>query len=118
MMPAQNPFDDIAPNEADAFTFDFARLLNSSETIVSAVWTLVVDVVDPGGGWTRDPSPSSRLIGSAATNPADPQKTIQKIGPGCYPGNRYLVTATATTSSGNLKVMFTTVWCRDARGTP
>lgn len=83
-------FDPIAPDETDAFDFNFADQL-SGETIDTATWVVAVKE-------GTDASPSSHLISSPYTA-ANNTKSVQRLG-NFVAGVIYTLEAQVVTSSG------------------
>lgn len=111
-------FDEIQPGETDNFSFEFTDDLASDETLSSA--TFACSVKETYAGITADASPSSRLSGSASvpTSTDDVGVThyyaTQKV-TGMLDGNRYILQATAITSTGRTLQRYGYVWSRVAR---
>lgn len=93
-------FSPTDPGEIEAYSFDFARLLGTGETISSSAWSIVV----VSG---VDASPSSRLIGSAHVTGSVASQLIGN----CLGGVTYLVTATVTTSTGQTLALWSHLAC-------
>lgn len=97
--PTHSPLDE---NEVVVLTFDYAPQLVGSDTISSAVMSMVVVGVD---GVLADAAPASRLVGSPSviSSPSTGQANAavsQKIGNNLAGGNTYQIQCLATTAAG------------------
>lgn len=86
---------DPAALETATFTFDFAALLGTGETISTSVWSIAA----LNG---LDSTPANRLIGGSAISST---QVLQKIGT-CIAGEIYRIAATITTSAGQTLTLY------------
>ena len=92
---------DPAALETSTFTFDFAALLGTGETISTATWSIAALV-----GF--DTAPLSRLIGSPQITGT---QVLQRIGT-CVAGETYRITATISTSAGQTLTLYAHCSCQ------
>lgn len=110
-------FSEVVPTEIFDAWFDFANdfRANSSDTIVSAVFSLAVVATDDGA--TVDASPAGQLSGAPSYETSDisGRQTIavQRVDT-CVAGNKYRITCLATMLSGMKLDAFSHFWCRAA----
>lgn len=78
------------------YAFNFVNDLASGDTLASAVWTCTVSQ-------GTDPNPSARLVGAPALSGTT--TTTQRVAGGVA-GVSYILTATATTTLGNVLVLW------------
>src|SRR5450631_545797 len=101
---AAGNFSPTDPSESSVFSFDFTPALSTGETIVGIpAWTIAVftDSVAP------DPAPNSRFIGSPGITG---NITSQMVG-NCLPDVVYTLSASATTSAGQIRTVSAEVAC-------
>jgi len=87
-------------DENEIFGIDFVDDFNSTETILSATWSLTVKT-------GTDATPSSHLIGISSLQGRT--QTSQRIS-GLVAGVTYIVKCVATTNQGNTYVLYTHIY--------
>jgi hypothetical protein len=95
-------FDPSDTAEDEIYTLDFVNDLVTGETIASASWSCAVIT-------GTDPSPASRVSGSASKSGS---QTSQRFN-GFIPGVSYQLIATVVTSLGNTKKLWSHVQARN-----
>lgn len=102
----------VGPSETRDLGFDYLNDVGAGETLSSATFTLAVEQTKTGA--TADPSPSSRLSGSASIEESADgganTVAVQRV-TGCVDGNRYRLTCHATTNLGQILRAITYFWC-------
>ena len=100
-------FGPADPGEKEVYGFDFTAILATGETIASAAWTCSVVT-------GTDPSPSSRIFGSALIGPGKygrASAATQQWFSGFLPGCQYRLQAMVTTSLGQALSLWSHVQC-------
>lgn len=100
-------FPAAEPGSLGTYSIDFAPYIPPGTSVLSAAWSLSLHATLPGVA--ADIAPQTRLVGAAQV--ADGTIAVQRIG-NLVSGNDYLVTATGTTSDGEIIILWTVLPCR------
>lgn len=92
---------DPAALETSTFSFDFAAMLGTGETISTAAWSIAALT-------GLDASPSSRLLGSTQISGT---QVLQRIGT-AVAGETYRITATIATSASQTLTLYANCKCQ------
>jgi hypothetical protein len=102
----ETDFDYADPGEKQSYSIDFVNDMRDGDTITGATWTCAL--ISTESGSVPDPSPASRLTGSAVYNGTITSQFVQNL----QPGNRYRLQAVVTTQLGEIISDYSHVHCR------
>ena len=105
-MPRIADLNVLEPASIAKLPIDFTLYLPAGGSLSSAVFSFGVYLTIPG--FTADPSPASRLIGSPGVSG---NVATQEVS-GLVDGNDYLLTCAGTMADGQVVVLWTVLPCR------